>query len=91
MQRSKNRRIQELSENQKKIKQDINANKNNESLDELRKMQNQELKEIRKLLAKEETDRIGNLTEDMENSKDDYTHMYKAVRAVQKQPSKRRS
>ena len=35
--KSENPRIQELSENQKKIRQDINENKNNESLDELRK------------------------------------------------------
>ena len=81
--KSENPRIQGLAENQKKIRQDINANKNKESRDELRKKRNQELKEIRKLLAKEETDRIESLTEDIENSQDDSTRMYKAVRAVQ--------
>ena len=69
--KSENPRIQELFENQKKIRQDINANKNNENRDELRKKRNQELKEIRNLLAKEETDRINSLTEDIENIKDE--------------------
>ena len=88
--KSENPRIQQLSENQKKIRQDINANTNNESRVELRKKRNQELKEIHKLLAKEETDRIESLTEDIENSKDDSTRMYKAVRALQATKQKKK-
>ena len=45
---------------------------------------------IHKLLPIEETYRIESLTEDIENSKEDSTRMYKAVRAVQATKQKKK-
>ncbi len=81
--KSENPRIQELSENQKKIRQDINACKDKQKREDLRKQRNRELKEIHKLLAEEETNKVESLTEEIEKSKDDSTRMYKAIRAMQ--------
>ena len=80
--KSDNSEIAELSIKQKKIRLDINANKDKDKRVALRKERNQILKKIHITLAEEELAHINDLVSEVENSRNDSNQMYKAIRAL---------
>lgn len=88
MERSKKRRIgeneeiQKLSKEQKDIRLQINATKSHGKRQELQKKRNIKMKEIHRKIKIEESKRLLEDIKDIEDSKDDSTKMFKALRKM---------
>jgi hypothetical protein len=79
-----------MSMTQKKIRLDINATTDKCKREKLRKKRNKLLGDIHKQLAKEELAHIEELTKEIENSKNDSTRMFKAVRTLKSTKPKKK-
>ena len=76
--------ISVLSEQQKKIHHKMNSTKNKETRASLRKSRNKILTQIHNKIRQEENRKVEHALADLENSPDDSTKMYKAVRNLNK-------
>ena len=80
--KSDDAKIKELSAKQKKLRLDSNASRDKTKRQELKQERNRTLRKIHEQLQKQELSHIENLTAEIENSKNDSTRMFKAVRAL---------
>ncbi len=83
-------RIQELSEHQKKLRNDMNATSDKEKRNNIRKERNKVLSRIHKIRQEQELNQIEEQTREVENSKSDSTQMYKAVRVLSSMKPKKK-
>jgi exonuclease III len=82
--------IAELSNKQKKIRNDINATKDKTLSKELKTKRNRILKEIHKLVEAEKIKKIEDQVDEIERNKNDSTRMYQAVRHLQQSKPKKK-
>ncbi len=80
--------VKKLSEEQKKIRMDINATHDLKLRKELQKERNLKHREVVKKIKEIEEKRIEEDIEEIEKSKDDSTRMYKAIRKIQRNKPK---
>ena len=83
-----NEMVAKLSEDQKKIYNQINTTNDEKERKQLKRERNNKMTEIHKELAKEKTRQIENEIKEIEEAKDDSNRMYKAVKAIQRMKPK---
>ena len=74
--------VRTLSREQKEIGKQINAATTKEERQRLQKLRNKKMREIHDTIKKHESNRLIKQIEDIENSKNDSTRMYKAIRNI---------
>ena len=80
--------IKNLSEQQKQIRQDINATQDKSKRNELQKKRNEKMREIRKAINDKETRKLMENIKEIEDSKDDSIRMYKALKQINRNKPK---
>ena len=83
-----NTEIKELSDQQKKIKLEMENSKDNKKRDELRKKRNKTINKLHKLVKRQEQQNIERQIEEIENTKEDSTRMFKAIKDLQRSKHK---
>ena len=83
-----NTEIKELSDQQKKIKLEMENSKDNKKRDELRKKRNKTINKLHKLVKRQEQQNIERQIEEIENTKEDSTRMFKAIKDLQRSKPK---
>ena len=84
--KSGNKEIEELSEKQKSIRNDMNAT----GKEKLHKQRNKVLKEIHSKLKEEEEKKIREMVEEIEKYKDDSSKMFQAIKQLQRRKEKKK-
>ena len=88
--KSEDEEVVELSKQQLKLKNDINACKDKNRRAEMRRERNTILNKIHKRLQDIENKKTEQILEELENSKDDSTRMFKAIKLLKIQEPKKR-
>ena len=74
--------VQTLSRQQKELGKQVNAASTKEERQKLQKERNKKMREIHDTIKKHESNRLVKDIEEIENSKNDSTRMYKAIRKI---------
>jgi hypothetical protein len=85
-----NEEIKDLSEKQKKIRDEINSTRNKNTRKEKRIERNKIMTEIHKKIEEEDQKAILEMVEEVENSKDDSRRMFKVVKNLQRIKEKKK-
>lgn len=85
LRRYQSKKVQELSEKQKKIRNDIEATRSKQKRNKLKKERNSLLHQIQKELQKEETNKLNEKIQEIESFKEDSNRMYQVMKQLQSQ------
>ena len=88
--KSGNKEIEELSQKQKSIRNDMNATNTKKGKEKLHKQRNKALKEIHSKLKEEEEKKIREMVEEIEKYKDDSRKMFQAIKQLQRRKEKKK-
>lgn len=83
-QKNQNPEIRRLSDEQKRIRSEIQAAQNKDKRDELRKERNQSLQKIHQILEKEKKEKLENKLLEMEKYKNDSAKCFQAVKEIRR-------
>ena len=87
--KSANEEIKKLSEEQRRLRDNINSTRNKKKRETIQKERNKIMKELHKEMDEEEVAKILQMVE-VERSKDDSRRMFQAVKDLQKRKEKKR-
>ena len=84
MRKSENEEIKKLSEEQRRLRDNISSTRNKKKRETIQKERNKIMRELHKKMDEEEVTKILQMVEEVERSKDDSRRMFQVVKDLQK-------